>query len=153
MNLILESSARVPYFTDMGACLKAAGIAVEDFDWYVSDCETNVTVPELSGGSRWFDGDELSRVLETDHLQFDWGVFSAVPRGMRYPVESDPFADGNPAYWQAGDIVPQLPGALFEIACWDSSATILVGLSREHAAAFLAAFPEAMPLSRAAIGR
>jgi hypothetical protein len=152
MNLILESPASVPYFTDVGRILKAAGLEIRNFDWYVSDVETNIDVPDLLAGSRWFTGDELAQVLAIDRLQFIWGVLSAVPKGMRCPIEAEPFVDGNRSYWLASEARPQLPSALLEVACWDSSATILLGLSEEQAVAFKKAFPEARLLSEASVG-
>lgn len=153
MNLILESPASVPYFTDVGLILKAIGVEIRDFDWYVSDVETNIDVPDLRAGGRWLTGEELCRVLTIDHPQFIWGVLSAVPKGMRHPVAAEPFVAGNRSYWLASEVSPQLSGALFEVACWDSSATLLSGLSEVQAAAFMKAFPEAKPLSEASVGR
>ena len=43
----------------------------------------------------------------------------------------------------------QAPGACFELVCWDSSATLLIGLSAEQAARFMRAYPEARALSPA----
>jgi len=153
MNLILESPASIPYFTNVGRILHAAGLDARNFDWYVSDVETNIDVPDLLAGGRWLSGEELTQILAIDRLQFIWGVFSAVPKGARCLVEAEPFVDGNKAYWSAGEIRPQLPGALFEVSCWDSSATVLVGLSDEQAAAFRRSFPQAKLLSQASAGR
>lgn len=149
MNLILQSPAPVSYFTDVGSILRSAGIDERNFDWYVSDVDTNFSVPGLGQDGRWFSGDELAIVLENERLQFIWGVLSAVLPGQRPFVASDPFSDGNPAYWQPGEVKPQLPDAVFELTCWDSSAAILIGLSQEQASAFLASFPMACDLSEA----
>ncbi|MTW10123.1 hypothetical protein GM658_05865 [Pseudoduganella eburnea] len=40
----------------------------------------------------------------------------------------------NPDYWDGKDPAPLLEGALFEIACWGSSATILCQSSRTRTA-------------------
>ena len=153
MSVILESSASVPYFTDVSLILQAAGVEVRDFDWYVSDVETNVDVPDLLAGSCWLTGEELARVLAIDRLQFIWGVLSAVPSGTRCAVVTEPFVKGNRSYWSASEVGPQLSCALFEIACWDSSATVLSGLSESQTNAFKKAFPEAKPLSEGTVGR
>jgi hypothetical protein len=146
MNLLLEYSDRVPFYTDMRATLKAIDVEASAYDWFVSDVETNVPVPVLGAGDIWITGDELSRLL-ADDIQFIWAVFSAVPRGIRFDVLSPPGADGNPKFWQSPDVQPQLPGSCFEVVCWDSSATVLVGLSPQQAERFLATYPEAKPLS------
>lgn len=152
MNLILHSPAAVPYFTNLACTLKAAEIEVRDFDWFVSDVETNIDVPVLSGNG-WFTGEELAQVLATEHLQFIWGVLSAVPEGWRCDVESVPFAQGNASYWSNDTVIPQLRGALFEVVCWDSSATILSGLNDVQADAFMRTFPAAKPLYESSLGQ
>lgn len=60
MNLILESSERVPFYTDMHATLTAIGVETSAYDWFVSDVETNVALPALSEGDVRMTGDELS---------------------------------------------------------------------------------------------
>lgn len=146
MNLVLESSERVPFYTDMRSTLTAMGVEASAYDWFVSDVETNVAVPTLDLGDIWVTGDELSRMLARD-IQFIWGVFSAVPRGIRFDVPVPPAADGNSSFWQPPEVQPQLEGACFEIVCWDSSATVLVGVSPKQAERFLTTYPEAKPLS------
>lgn len=149
MNLILERTTRVPFFTDMRGTLRALGIAASDFDWYLSDIETNYSGEDFSPQDQWIEGHELHRLLERNEIQFIWAVFSAVPVGHRPTVIAAPYVDGNPDYWAGSEVQPQLPGAVFEIACWDSSATILVGLPAVAEARFLTAFPETETLQSA----
>lgn len=146
MNLVLESSERVPFYTDMRSMLTAMGVDASAYDWFVSDVETNIAVPALDLGDVWVTGDELSRILARD-IQFIWGVFSAVPRGTRFDIPVPPAADRNASFWRPPEVQPQLAGACFEIVCWDSSATVLVGVSPKQAERFLATYPEAKPLS------
>ena len=47
MNLILEKTDQVSWFTDMRQVFDAANIAPEDYDWYVSDIEMNWTPPRF----------------------------------------------------------------------------------------------------------
>jgi hypothetical protein len=152
LNLILENCARVRYFTNMAETLSAMGVRAEEYDWYISDVETNVGVPSLSEQGKWVSGRELSQILGSADLQFIWAVFSAVPKGRRPPVVIEPRADGNVSYWGAQEVRPQLPGALFEIACWDSSATIFVGLTAEQAASYRRVYPEAKLLASCTVG-
>lgn len=149
MNLILEDTDQVRWFTDMREVFDAAAIAPEDYDWYVSDIETNWTPPGFSAADQWFSGDALACLLREHEMQFIWAVFSAVPKGLRFEPSSAPYVDGNPDYWRAGELKPQLEGALFEIACWDSSATILVNLPAQAADSFLTRFPDTRPLAEA----
>jgi hypothetical protein len=153
MNLILEKVERIPFFTDMRATLCALGISAADFDWYLSDVETNYYGDEFSSEDQWMTGGELRHLLDHNDIQFIWAVFSAVPIGYRHNVPAAPHIDGNPDYWSGFEVRPQLSGAIFEIACWDSSATILVGLPAEAEARFLTVFPEAGLLQNAAVQR
>lgn len=146
MNLLLERSEQVAWHTDMAAVLRAMGVDPTLFDWFVSDVETNVPVPLFGRGDAWIAGDELAAVL-IQPIQFIWAVFCAFPIGVRVAIERAPFADCNPAFWRAPGPAPQLPGACFEVVCWDSSATILVGVSEEQAFAFSRTYSDAKPLS------
>lgn len=147
MNLILEKSDQVDWFTDMAATFSAMGVDPRAYDWYVSDIETNAPVPLLGEGDTWVTGDALATALLGAPIQFVWAVFSAFLPGVRVEVLSAPRADGNARFWRPPEAVPQLPGACFEVVCWDSSATLLVGVSQEQAASFLRAWPGAKPLS------
>lgn len=151
MNVILEHSKQVDWYTDMAATFIAMGVNPRLFDWFVSDVKTNVSVPLLSQGDAWITGDQLADLLES-RIQFIWAVFSAFPVGMRIVVEDAPFADGNTSFWQRPQVVPQLTSACFEVVCWDSSATILIGVSEMQAAAFSRMYCDAKPLSSVADG-
>lgn len=151
MNLLLESTNAVPYFTDVGGTLRALGVDASEFDWYVSDIETNVIFDGPPQTDGWVTGPELARCLMYSNLQFIWGVFNAFPRGKRVEVLRPPAADGNTRFWRDADaLTPQLEGALFELVCWDSAATILVGITPEQAAHYMATHPEAKLLRDAA---
>ena len=132
MNLILENTDQVRFFTDMRKVFAAAEIAPQDYDWYVSDIETNFTPEGFSADDQWMHGEGLASLLSTHDIQFIWAVFSAVAKGSRPTVSEPPYVEGNPGYWNGRDPTPQLNGALFEIACWDSSATILINLPNTH---------------------
>ncbi len=152
VNLIVEKSERVRYYTDIAETLAAMNVRAEDYDWYVSDMDTNFPASDLGNDDRWVTGQELARVLRAENSQFTWGVFSAVLPGQRPAITVRPCADGNPDFWNGTDIVPQLPEALFEIVCWDGSATLLIGLSVEQGIAYCTAHPEAAPLESYRVG-
>jgi hypothetical protein len=151
MNLILEKTDQVRWFTNMREVLDAANIAPQDFDWYVSDIETNWTPPGFSPVDQWFSGEDLASFLKEHEVQFIWAVFSAVPRGFRSTPSPAPYVEGNPSYRSGKEPDPQLDGALFEIACWDSSGTILVNLPAEAARSFLARFTDTRTLATARV--
>jgi hypothetical protein len=125
MNLILERTDQVRWFTNMRDVFDAANIAPQDYDWYVSNIETNWRPPGFMPDDQWFCGDDLFSFLRDHEVQFIWAVFSAVPKGFRSSPSSAPYVEDNPGYWNGTEPRPQLEGALFEIACWDSSGTIL----------------------------
>ena len=149
MNLILKKTDQVRWFTNMREVFDAANIAPQDYDWYVSDIETNWTPPRFSPVDQWFSGDDLASFLREHEVQFIWAVFSAVPKGFRSTPSSAPYVEGNPTYWNGGDPRPQLEGALFEIACWDSSGTILINLPEQAARSFAATYTDTRPLATA----
>lgn len=112
----------------MRLVFSALGISAADYDWFISDIETNYYGTKFTSEDQWMEGHTLQNFIDQNEVQFIWAVFSAVPKGYRRTVPSAPYIDGNPHFWNGKEMAPQLDGALFEIACWDSSATILVGL-------------------------
>lgn len=153
MNLILERSHRVPFYTDMRVVFEAAGLRASAFDWYLSDVETNYRGNDFSNDDRWISGIELEYFLYAHTVQFIWAVFSAFPIGYRREVTEAPYVDNNPLYWQGVEVSPQLSDSLFEIVCWDSSATILIGLPDDAEKRFTHVYPETRSLTEASRGR
>jgi len=121
MNLILENTDQVQFFTNMREIFFAAEILVSDFDWYISDVETNLTPDEFSPEDRWMSGEELAALIQARDIQFIYAVFSALPKDFRPVCLAAPSVSDNRNYWSGADIAPHLEGALFEIVCWDSS--------------------------------
>jgi hypothetical protein len=150
VNIILEKTDQVRVFTDMALVFKALGISATNYDWYVSDIETNCSESMFSQENRWISGRELQEFLNNSDVQFIWAVFSAAPKGVHFVVENPPYIYDNPNYWSGEEVRPQLEGALFEIVCWDSSATILIALPAEAEASFVRTFSDTRPLVSAA---
>lgn len=142
VNLILEKTAQVTFFTEMRSVLSALGIRACDYDWYLSDVEINRNVDGFVVEDQWLSGNQLERLITTEEIQFIWAVFSAVPVGTRFDVPKAPFADGNSTFWHGVGGRPQLDGGLFEIVCWDSSATLLIGIDQEMADHFSAVYSD-----------
>jgi hypothetical protein len=138
-NLNLEKTDQVRWYTNTRDVFEAANIAPQDYDWYVSDIETNWRPPEFQPEDQWFTGDELAAFLYTYEIQFIWAIFSAVPKGLRPRPVAAPYVEGN---WNGKEPEPQLEGALFEIACWDSSGTILIDLPAQAINSFLTRYPD-----------
>lgn len=150
MNLILERTDAVPFFTEMQSVFKALGMRARDYDWFVSDIETNYYGNGFTSKDQWITGEALERFITENTVQFIWAVFSAFPKGTRFPVVAVPTVENYAGYWSEIEVAPQLKEALFEIAAWDSSATILVGLPGEAIERFRNTYPDAKPLISAA---
>lgn len=95
MNLILEKTEQVEFFTDILDVLMGLGIQSRDYDWYLSDIETNGYAVKEG----WHSGEELEEVVAGGEIQFIWVVFSAVPKGTRFRVREEPYVEDNPDYW------------------------------------------------------
>lgn len=146
MNLILERTESVRYFTDMRLMFAGLGISASDYDWYVSDVETNYYVDELKKENQWLSGVELEHCVTRNGVQFIWAVFSAFPIGTRFDVTEPPFGN-NDHYWTGQEVKPQLAKALFEIVAWDSSATLFIGLPGDIEERFRTAYPDTRSLT------
>lgn len=153
MNLILERTDRVNFYTDMRVVFEAAGLRASAFDWYLSDVETNYYGADFSNDDRWISGLELEEFLSAHTVQFIWAVFSAFPVGYRRDITDAPYVDDNPLYWQGVEVSPQLSDALFEIVCWDSSATMLICLPDDARTRFTSVYPETRSLVAASQNR
>ena len=142
MNLILEQTDQVEFFTYLPLVLEALKIDCVEYDWYVSDVETNGY--EFRDG--WYSGEEIKHRIESNEIQFIWGVFSAFKINERVSVLKSPYVDGNPNYWNGSEPKTQLQGAEFEIACWDSSGVILIGLNEKQSNNFITKYSDSKPL-------
>lgn len=127
MNLIQENTNDVKWFTSLREVEKWMEINLEEFDWHFSNIDGGWTPLE---DPRWVTGQELKSKINEFDYQFNWAVISAFPSGTTPRLSQEPFADGNPDFWK-GIPKKQLEDSLFEIVCWDSSATLWIGLSDE----------------------
>lgn len=146
MNLILENTDQVKFFTNLKEVFLGLRVNCADYDWFISDVETN----GFNVREGWHSGTELDSLINENDIQFIWAVLSSFKRGTRFDVIKSPYVYDNPSYWDASEPKTQLAGAEFEIGCWDSSATILVGLNEQLASNFKEAYSDVMSLSDAA---
>jgi len=146
MDLILENTSNPPYFTNLRWTLDAMGLRAAAFDWYVWEIEANCGEAVFSAEDRWVDGLELQQVLEAHEIQFFWGVFSAFPKDQRRGFDGLDGVGAPGRLWTRDPRTDPLPGALFEIECFDSSSTLLIGVPDEAARAFCLTYPDARPL-------
>lgn len=124
INYIQENNRHIPWFTNLIDVFDWLEIKAEDYDWHFSDVDGGWE--ELNDPS-WVKGEELAKRLKEYNYQFVWSVISAYPKGTMPFINDKPYADGNPEFW-SGIPQKQLENSLFEIVCWDSSATLYIGL-------------------------
>jgi hypothetical protein len=149
MNLIFEQSKQMRWQTDMRHVFSALPDVCESYDWLISDIDCNWFPDERIAYGKdpiLLSGSELNEIINKHDIQFIWAVFSAIPKGIKPNLSNIPYADDNPQLWK-GTPKPQLPEAEFEIICWDSTSTLLIGVSDELAAQFKATFTDTINLN------
>jgi len=143
--------------TDVRLVFEAFGGRQREFNWLLTDLELNRYPPGLSyrpeapsSDSCWLSGTELSEIVETEEVQFIWGVLSGFRLGIAVDVvrrDIYPYADGNLALWTP-NVSIQHPLAEVEIVCWDASATLLLSRDDDLTERFRRFFPEAVDLDQ-----
>lgn len=126
---------------------------IRDHRWLWSDVDitSQLPVPQNVHDRYLIEGDTLFEFTR-GQPQFIWSVLSALPADYdidptQLPEESVPYADGNAQLW-TGSPRPQYSDALFEIVCWDSSATLLIGVDNFRILeAFGTAYPGSVDLN------
>jgi len=146
MNLILYNSKYVNLYTYLDPIFDAVP-EFANFYYLVTDLECCGSDDErLSGEPVVISGFTLHEIIQKDEVQFIWGVFSAFNREPSIPTEL-PSADGNSKFWE-GSPTPQIKNAMFEIVCWDSTATLFIGIDHDIAAKLKVRYPDILDLDQ-----
>jgi hypothetical protein len=155
METLLEGPCEMPYFTDLRLVFRAIGDRQREYNWLLTDVECNWLGihdgrrhPLPDSGPYWLTGSELSRIVAEFDMQFVWGVLSGFPSAVSLHLDRldvEPYADGNPDFWAAQPRI-QHPLAEVEIACWDSTSTLLLSRDQSISESFRRYFPEAVDL-------
>jgi hypothetical protein len=147
MNLILEKSKFVEHYTYLDPIFDTAPEFAE-FTYLISDLAilspNSFTDTKLSDNPLVISGRVLRDIVQKDKIQFVWAVLSGFDREPIIPSEL-PYADGNPNFWQ-GVPTPQIPEAQFEIVCWDSGATLFIGIDSLVAEKLRRKYPDILDL-------
>ncbi|GLT16835.1 hypothetical protein GCM10007938_06120 [Vibrio zhanjiangensis] len=127
MNYIQINAKEAAFYTSLRDVAKWLEIDLRDYDWHISDIEG--AWYELDDPS-WISGKDLAAKIKEFDYQFVWAVISAFPIGTEPFTTNIPYADGNPTFWE-GEPQKQISNSLFEIVCWDSSATLFIGMQND----------------------
>lgn len=125
MNLIQENTPGVDWYTNLNDVFGWLDISPELYDWHFANIDGGWA--GLNEDPIWITGEKLKEKLSGKNDQFIWAVISAFPKGSKPLKSEEPYADGNSRFWK-GSPEKQLIDSLFEIVCWDSSATLFIGL-------------------------
>ncbi len=87
------------------------------------------------------DGESLNEIIQTERVQFAWGVFSAFWGPPKSIPEEPPYADGNSELW-IGRPEPQAEGAEMEIVAWDNTCTLFIGVPFRIAKVLIEMYPD-----------
>lgn len=125
------------YFTFLNKIFDAIENIQKKYNWLITGYECYPQhikyVERLSKEWCWITGDELTEMIETENIQWIWGIFSAFPQNV---TEADvlkyelPKANGNDKIWK-NPISIQHPLSVMEIIAWDSSMTIFISKNDE----------------------
>lgn len=132
-NFIQEINEDLGCFPNLIEVLSWLEIKAEEFDWHFSDIDggwKGIEDPSFIGG------EDLAKRLNEYNYQLGWAVISAYPLGTLPFTNQNPFADGNSEFW-SGIPKKQLHDSLFEIVCWDSSATLFINLPKALATSLI----------------
>lgn len=141
MNLILEESAYIDHYTYLAPLFDAAP-SLENYWYLLTEIETNLRGdPRLYAEASLLAGSDLRAITAQEPIQFIWGVFSAFTNKSAALPDVRPYADGNESLWMP-NATPQAAEAAFEIVCWDSSATLFIGIDDAIAEQLQARFPD-----------
>jgi len=146
-NLILEKSKYIKYYT----YLKRTFANIEEFrdiKWLISGIKTNLLIPglNLDEDIEIIGSDLLEKINGMEHEpQWIWAVLSGFKKNQTIQKFCSPLADGNSRYWKSG-VTPEMPCAITEIVCWDSSCTLFIGIDDGVAEKLYNLYPDIMDL-------
>ena len=144
MNLISYASKHVDFYTYLDRLFVAAP-ELEGYTYLITEVEINRGQHILLNSDPVvISGRELRHIVESEDIQFIWAVLSAFSGEVTIP-EDLPFADMNGELWTT-TVKPQIEESDFEIVCWDSTATLFIGIDDSVASKLSAYDPDIQSL-------
>ncbi len=171
-SYILECSKQMPLHTDMRRVFEAIKDRQTDYNWLITDIDhyedvrrsaanesfddsefrddlTYYSLDALDKDTVWIDGEELTKIINGNDIQFVWAVFSGFRKNINIDPEDlivEPYADGNPNFWIEYPKI-QHPLAEIEIVCWDSTSTLFFCIDEELGNMFKEHFLDSIDLA------
>ena len=122
------------FYTNMKRVFESINNVQNDYNWLITDLETNANHHYLDEYTfeysyLWLSGSKLTEIVESDeYFQWIWAVFSGFPKDvtkeqvLKYDL---PYADGYGGFWE-NPVTIQHPLAIIEIVPWDSSLVLVI---------------------------
>ena len=124
-----------------------------NYNWLITDCFCNIDTPverEIDEkGYCWISGEDLTKLVEENHIQWIFAVLSGFSKDislsevLKYPF---PFADGYPGFWH-NPISMQHSLATIEIVPWDATLTLFFSTKKELVDKFMSHYPHCEDLT------
>ena len=140
------------FYTDMKRVFDAINNVQNEYNWLITDLETNANhsnLDEYTSGYIWLSGSKITEIAEeTEYFQWIWAVLSGFPKGvtkeqaLQYEL---PYADGYAEFWK-NPVTLQHPLATIEIVPWDSSLVLVISRDDKIVNDFLESMPYAEDL-------
>ncbi|MDF2613799.1 MAG: hypothetical protein K0S71_1585 [Clostridia bacterium] len=172
MNTILTNSRQMPFYTDLRLVFEALEDRQEEYNWLITDLVYSVgrvrssqhdfryrrskyiykndyPTAALDSEVVWISGEELSKIVYGNAIQFIWGVLSGFKKSTKIDLndlEAIPYADGNSEFWIDEPQI-QHPQADVEIVCWDSTLMLLLSKDDDLTNKFRGTFTDARDLA------
>jgi hypothetical protein len=153
MNTILfAKSERMPFHTQLGPIFQAFNGRQKEFNWLIAEFECN-HLPRIVDWSDkeviWVAGEELTRIIDEDDIQFIWGDLFGFGKNIDYNAAMKNFRPQSKRTDPIGAKNPQIQNSLatFQIICFDSGFTVLLSKDNDLSQRFCSYFKESQDLN------
>jgi hypothetical protein len=152
MELILESSDKIRFHTDLQIIIEPFMNTFKELYWTLFDYEYMILEQNIEDGFKdlkpgldylQFNGQRLYEIVSKVNIQFNWGVFIGTKELLKVDsIQNLPFVDGNEDIWNKPNTFLNQFSEI-EIISFDSSSTIVKFRDLELAKKWQSVFKEA----------
>lgn len=148
---ILYGGRTFPFHTHLQEVLVPIRNDIKDFKWFLSDIDyvaDSADIPINFYQDHFILNKDEFQGLLSHNIQFIWGSILGFPRESEISFDSEalPYVEGNELIWKPGNF--QICGAVIEIDCFDSSATIVKFSDESLSKKFHNFYPEFVSLAK-----